>query len=72
MTGWQLALVIAGGWLVLAAIVGLVVGRIVRNRNRQEPQPEEDEDTQPGIPEQRSANRSPRRHAQHWPYRRKK
>jgi hypothetical protein len=28
---------VAGGWLCLAAVVGLVVGRIIRNRDRQIP-----------------------------------
>jgi hypothetical protein len=28
-----------GGWIVLAAIVGLVVGRVIRNRDRQAPKP---------------------------------
>lgn len=31
--------VVLGGWLVLAAVVGLVVGRVIRNRDRQEPKP---------------------------------
>jgi hypothetical protein len=31
------ALVVAGGWLVLASVVGLVVGRVIRNRDRQIP-----------------------------------
>jgi hypothetical protein len=32
-----LILIVAGGWVCLAAVVGLVVGRIIRNRDRQVP-----------------------------------
>jgi hypothetical protein len=28
---------VAGGWLCLAAVVGLVVGKVIRNRDRQVP-----------------------------------
>jgi hypothetical protein len=28
---------VAGGWLCLAAVVGVVVGRVIRNRDRQIP-----------------------------------
>lgn len=37
MTALQWILVVAGGWLVLAVVVGLVVGRVIRNRDRQVP-----------------------------------
>jgi len=30
-------LIVAGGWVCLATVVGLVVGRIIRNRDRQVP-----------------------------------
>jgi hypothetical protein len=30
-------LIVAGGWLCLAAAVGVVVGRVIRNRDRQIP-----------------------------------
>jgi hypothetical protein len=30
-------LIVAGGWLCLAAVVGVVVGRVIRNRDRQIP-----------------------------------
>lgn len=37
MPWWGWVLVVAGGWIVLAPIVGLIVGRVIRNRDRQDP-----------------------------------
>lgn len=42
----------AGGWLCLAAVVGIVVGRIIRNRDRQIPSDAEPPTSplpQPGV-----------------------
>ena len=33
----MIALYVAVGWVALAAVVGLVVGRVIRNRDRQIP-----------------------------------
>ncbi|HEY0816676.1 MAG TPA: hypothetical protein VGE11_25645 [Pseudonocardia sp.] len=35
-------LIVAVGWMGLAAVVGLVLGRVIRNRDRQVPKPGED------------------------------
>lgn len=61
MTGWQWALLIGGGWLLLTLVVGLTVGRVIRNRDRQDPKPPH---VEPEIPQQRA--RPPRR-PQQWP-----
>lgn len=37
MTVLSWVLTVAVGWVVLAAVVGLVVGRVIRNRDRQIP-----------------------------------
>ncbi len=45
-------LIVAGGWLCLATVVGVVVGRIIRNRDRQVPtdaEPPVAPTPQPGI-----------------------
>ena len=39
--------IVAGGWLCLAAVVGLVVGRVIRNRDRQVPTDSEPSVTRP-------------------------
>jgi hypothetical protein len=65
-------LIVAGGWLCLAAVVGVVVGRIIRNRDRQVPtdaevrpgsrRPDGGEGSQrdaPPAPQQRSSRTEP-------------
>ena len=42
-----LAWYVGGGYLLLAAVVGLVVGRVVRNRDRQIPHDQPDVEDQP-------------------------
>lgn len=64
--GW--VLVSVGGYLTAAAITGLLVGAVIRNRNRQYPQPEDRPEPEIQIPEQRSAGRLPRRDDQRWPF----
>jgi hypothetical protein len=51
-------LIVAGGWVCLAAVVGLVVGRIIRNRDRQVPS---DPENRPGNVEQKAPPASPQR-----------
>ena len=52
-------LIVAGGWVCLATVVGLVVGRVIRNRDRQVPS-----DPPPGNADQtapQQSRREPRR-----------
>ena len=46
-------LIVAGGWVCLATVVGLVVGRVIRNRDRQVPS-----DPRPGNADQKAPQRS--------------
>ena len=52
--------VILGGWLFLAAVVGLIVGRVIRNRDKQEarPLPWETQDMQ-NLPPKGQTTRRP-------------
>jgi hypothetical protein len=52
-------LIVAGGWVCLAAVVGLVVGRVIRNRDRQVPADPRPGDVEQNAPQQ--SRREPRR-----------
>ncbi|MBA3905544.1 MAG: hypothetical protein H0X35_02495 [Pseudonocardiales bacterium] len=52
-------LIVAVGWMFLAVMVGLVVGRVIRNRDRQIPKNTERPSTQLPTQQQRGPEHKP-------------
>ena len=55
-------LIVAGGWVCLATVVGLVVGRMIRNRDRQVPS--DSENRRSNVEQQKAPPAAPQRSRQ--------